>query len=218
MGGVEQRLAVAFYVATLIAVFRVSGSSPRGGCAASASRSGELACLLALVAGGLTHPALVGAIVTLGVGAGLGLEVGDGVAHVATWRGMLAVVCFAPLFEEALYRGHLLPLCAARFGAPSGIALSSIAFALPHARPWPVLGALVTGAILGALRLRVGRLAPCVALHSGWNAAACLWPPSPWPGWGHAAPLGALGLCALLWAARMHPARRPPPTARDLDA
>ena len=82
--------------------------------------------------------------------------------------GFTAVV-LAPLFEETLFRGVLLPVLARRWGAWAGVAMSALTFALAHLSLGELLPLLLLGLGLGWLRLRSGRLAPCVLMHALWN-------------------------------------------------
>ncbi len=82
--------------------------------------------------------------------------------------GFTAVV-LAPLFEETLFRGVLLPVLARRWGAWAGVGMSALTFALAHLSLGELLPLLLLGLGLGWLRLRSGRLAPCVLMHALWN-------------------------------------------------
>lgn len=82
--------------------------------------------------------------------------------------GFTAVV-LAPLFEETLFRGVLLPVLARRWGAWAGVGMSALTFALAHLSLGELLPLLLLGLGLGWLRLRSGRLAPCVMMHALWN-------------------------------------------------
>lgn len=106
------------------------------------------------------------------------LWVGDGLGFSGPWpRGggrepahLAATVLLAPLFEEIVYRGRLLPALVPRVGRGPGLLLSSAAFALPHATPWTILGSLGAGLVLGGTML-AGRnnLGLCVGVHAGLN-------------------------------------------------
>ncbi len=83
--------------------------------------------------------------------------------------GFTAVV-LAPLFEETLFRGVLLPVLGLRWGAIPGLLASALTFAMAHLSLGELAPLLVLGLGLGWLRLRSGRLAPCVLMHALWNA------------------------------------------------
>lgn len=87
---------------------------------------------------------------------------------------LVALVAVAgPVAEELLFRGVLLPWLAGWLRPWSGIAVSSALFGMLHytygvLAVWPAF----LGVVLGWMRLRTGKLAPCVALHMTVNALA----------------------------------------------
>ncbi|MFV3304530.1 lysostaphin resistance A-like protein [Pseudomonas sp. NY15181] len=88
------------------------------------------------------------------------------------WLWMLVNVCVISLTEEAFFRGLLQSELVRRFGAPFGVAASSILFGLVH---WPInpLFAVVAGiAGLGyGLAFHFsGRLLVAVLLHAAVNS------------------------------------------------
>ena len=83
--------------------------------------------------------------------------------------GLTALV-LAPLFEETLFRGVLLPVLARRWGGGWGVLLSAAAFALAHLSLGELLPLFVLGLGLGWLRLQSGRLGASVLMHGLWNA------------------------------------------------
>jgi len=87
-----------------------------------------------------------------------------------------ALACFAvtatvlaPLFEELLFRGVLLPAAGRRLGGAWAVLISATVFAFAHLSVGECLPLLLLGLGLGWLRWRSGRLAPCVLLHALWN-------------------------------------------------
>jgi hypothetical protein len=95
---------------------------------------------------------------------------------VLTARDPLALGCFAltamvlaPLFEETLFRGVLLPVLGNRWGGAAGVAASALVFGLAHLSLGELVPLVVLGLGLGWLRLRSGRLGPCVLMHGLWN-------------------------------------------------
>ena len=95
---------------------------------------------------------------------------------VLTARDPLALLCFgvtamvlAPLFEETLFRGVLLPALGRRWGGTAGVLVSALVFGLAHLSLGELLPLVVLGVGLGWLRLRSGRLGPCVLMHALWN-------------------------------------------------
>jgi uncharacterized protein len=94
------------------------------------------------------------------------LSAGDPFALVGF--GFTAIV-LAPLFEETLFRGVLLPVLGQRWGAGPGVLASALVFGLAHLSLGELVPLTVLGMGLGWLRLRSGRLAPCVLMHALWN-------------------------------------------------
>lgn len=82
--------------------------------------------------------------------------------------GFTAVV-LAPLFEETIFRGVLLPVAARQLGGGWGVLISAAVFAVAHLSLGELLPLLVLGLGLGWLRLSGGRLGSCVLLHALWN-------------------------------------------------
>jgi hypothetical protein len=101
-----------------------------------------------------------------------------------TSRASLAIVMLfgiflAPLFEEMLFRGFLLPLLARSLGAWTGILLTTLPFALLHgpqnAWAWQqvvLIGA--AGAVFGYVRYRTGSTSASFLLHAAYNATGFL--------------------------------------------
>ncbi|MFM7312909.1 MAG: lysostaphin resistance A-like protein [Cyanobium sp.] len=88
----------------------------------------------------------------------------------------LALACFAftatvlaPLFEETLFRGVLLPVLARRLGPLPAVLASAALFALAHLSLSELVPLLVLGSGLGWLRWRSGRLGASVLMHGLWN-------------------------------------------------
>ena len=75
----------------------------------------------------------------------------------------------APLLEETVFRGFLLPSLAKYVGTPGAVVLSSVAFGLVHfaARDTPQLTAL--GVLLGFAYVRSGNLLAPMIIHGAWN-------------------------------------------------
>lgn len=100
---------------------------------------------------------------------------------VLTSADPLALVCFgltatvlAPLFEEILFRGTLLPVLAQRWGGVVAVLVSAAVFALAHLSLSEGLPLFLLGIGLGWLRWRSGRLAPSVLMHALWNGLTLL--------------------------------------------
>ncbi|NLW55863.1 MAG: CPBP family intramembrane metalloprotease [Firmicutes bacterium] len=85
----------------------------------------------------------------------------------------------AALFEELLYRGLHLPVFAACWGLPAGIAFSSFLFSLGHLNNpnlgfLGLIGILTAGILFATAYLLTGSLHLAVSLHFSWNLCEAL--------------------------------------------
>ncbi|HEY9812465.1 MAG TPA: lysostaphin resistance A-like protein, partial [Candidatus Sericytochromatia bacterium] len=80
----------------------------------------------------------------------------------------------APLFEEFLFRGFLLPSLTRYFPAWGAIILSSFLFAIAHLSLSEVLPLMTLGIILGVVYTRSRNLLSSILLHSLWNSGTLL--------------------------------------------
>ena len=87
--------------------------------------------------------------------------------------GLTAVV-LAPLFEETIFRGALLPVLANRWGTAGGVVLSALLFAMAHISIGELAPLTVLGIGLALVRVSTGRLLPSVLMHALWNAVTFL--------------------------------------------
>ena len=76
----------------------------------------------------------------------------------------------APIFEEILFRGFLLPSLTRYMPTWGAIGLSSLIFSVAHLSFSEVLPLTVLGAILGFVYARSRNLAASILLHSTWNS------------------------------------------------
>ena len=83
-------------------------------------------------------------------------------------------VILAPLFEEIVFRGALLPVLARRLGSSWGVLLSALFFAMAHISLGELAPLTVLGIGLAMVRLSSGRLLPSVLMHGLWNAVTFL--------------------------------------------
>lgn len=86
----------------------------------------------------------------------------------------LTAVVLAPLFEETIFRGVLLPVLGRSLGRAGGVMVSALVFAVAHLSIGELPPLLVLGLGLGLLRLSTGRLLPCVVMHALWNGVTFL--------------------------------------------
>jgi membrane protease YdiL (CAAX protease family) len=97
--------------------------------------------------------------------------------NTAIWPPLLgiAVVVFAPLFEEGFFRGFLfVGLRRSRLGAVWTVILTSAAWASLHLQYdlYGIASILVLGVVLGIVRLKTNSLWAVIILHALWNLAA----------------------------------------------
>ncbi len=81
----------------------------------------------------------------------------------------LTTTFLAPIFEEVIFRGVLLPILSREFGIILGITISAFIFALAHLSVSEMIPLFVLGIGLGTTRLISGRLSSSVIMHSLWN-------------------------------------------------
>jgi membrane protease YdiL (CAAX protease family) len=82
-------------------------------------------------------------------------------------------VIFAPLAEELVFRGFLLNLWMARWGAWPAIILSSVFFGLFHAQL--AIFATICGVVFALAYLKYDSLWPAIILHGAYNLLASTW-------------------------------------------
>ena len=88
-------------------------------------------------------------------------------------------VVLAPIFEEMLFRGFLLPLLVRSMGPWLGIVLTAVPFALLHGAQnhwaWqPVLLIGIAGIAFGYVRYKTGSTTGAFLMHSAYNATGFL--------------------------------------------
>ncbi|NJL45030.1 MAG: CPBP family intramembrane metalloprotease [Leptolyngbyaceae cyanobacterium SM2_3_12] len=86
----------------------------------------------------------------------------------------LTAAVAAPLFEEFLFRGFLLPSLTKYMSVGWAIALSSFIFAAAHLSLSEILPLMLLGAILGFVYTRSRNLLSPMVLHSAWNSVTML--------------------------------------------
>lgn len=95
------------------------------------------------------------------------------------WDGfaiVLALVLVAPVGEELVFRGTLLPGMERRHGTRPALVLSGLLFGAAHLEPGVAITAAVAGLLLGAVAIRTGSVLPAIAMHAGINATPILLP------------------------------------------
>ena len=86
----------------------------------------------------------------------------------------LTTTLLAPLFEEIIFRGILLPTLSRDFGIILGILASAFIFALAHLSLGEMPPLFVLGIGLGITRIASGSLLSSVIMHSLWNGLTFL--------------------------------------------
>jgi hypothetical protein len=86
----------------------------------------------------------------------------------------LTTTLLAPLFEEIIFRGILLPTLARDLGKILGIIVSALIFALAHLSLGEMPPLFVLGIGLGITRIASGSLLSSIIMHSLWNALTFL--------------------------------------------
>jgi len=86
----------------------------------------------------------------------------------------LTTTLFAPLFEEIIFRGVLLPILSRDFGIIIGITISSFIFALAHLSISEMPPLFILGIGLATTRLVSGKLSSSIVMHSLWNGLTFL--------------------------------------------
>jgi hypothetical protein len=97
----------------------------------------------------------------------------------STWPVFLwiAVVGFAPLFEEIFFRGFVfVGFQQSRLGAAGTIAVTSVVWAILHMQytVYGIISILVLGVVFGLVRVKTNSLWSTLFLHAAWNALAML--------------------------------------------
>jgi uncharacterized protein len=95
------------------------------------------------------------------------LEEGD---RVSLAIFLVTAAIAAPIFEEILFRGFLLPSLTRYLPVWGAIALSSLIFAIAHLSVSEVLPLTVLGSVLGFVYTRSRSLLSPMLLHSLWNS------------------------------------------------
>ena len=86
----------------------------------------------------------------------------------------LTTTLLAPLFEEIIFRGVLLPTLSRDCGTILGITISAFIFALAHLSLGEMPPLFVLGIGLGITRIASGSLLSSVIMHSLWNGLTFL--------------------------------------------
>ena len=131
----------------------------------------------------LAGPALTIALSALGVLLRAPLDSSQIEVLIKSRASLAAIILFgvvlAPIFEEMLFRGFLLPLLVRSMGPLLGILLTAVPFALLHGTQnhwaWqPVLLIGIAGVAFGYVRYKTGSTTAAFLMHSAYNATGFL--------------------------------------------
>ena len=101
---------------------------------------------------------------------------------------LAAVLVFAPLTEELVFRGALWRFLSDSWGRGAVLVLTSLLFAAYHWNPAHIVGIVPTAFFLGGLRASSGSIGPCVLAHAvnntlGVTLLLTLGAETPMPSW-----------------------------------
>ena len=120
----------------------------------------------------LTHGAKSGSGAIHDVSNGTNMFVGDGLLTKVLWFFVLGLV--APVWEEVMFRGFLLP-SVTRLSSPIvGVFLTSLIFSLVHFTKEGFVPLMILGAIFGVSYCATSNLLPAIVLHGVWNICLLL--------------------------------------------
>lgn len=88
--------------------------------------------------------------------------------------GSIGPCVSAPVFEEVLYRGFLLPALACFLPMWAAIPMSSVLFAIHHLNPTMVVPLSMLGFIWAILYAKSGNLIVTILIHAMWNSRVFL--------------------------------------------
>ena len=128
-------------------------------------------------------PALTIALSALGVLLHAPLDSSQIEVLIKSRASLAAIILFgvvlAPIFEEMMFRGFLLPLLVRSVGPWLGIVLTAVPFALLHGaqNQWawqPVLLIGIAGIAFGYVRYKTGSTTAAFLMHAAYNATGFL--------------------------------------------
>lgn len=94
--------------------------------------------------------------------------------RVAMAIGSIGPCASAPIFEEVLYRGFLLPALACFLPMWAAIPTSSVLFAVHHLNPTMIIPLSTLGLIWAILYAKSGNLIVTILIHAMWNSRVFL--------------------------------------------
>ncbi len=98
----------------------------------------------------------------------------EGKDPIALWLFFLTAAVMAPIFEEFLFRGFLLPSLSRYVPVWGAIGLSGLFFGLAHLSLSEIVPLTTLGIILGVVYARTRNLLAPMLLHSLWNSSTLI--------------------------------------------
>jgi uncharacterized protein len=95
----------------------------------------------------------------------------EGKDPIALWLFFLTAAVAAPIFEEFLFRGFLLPSLTRYVPVWAAIGLSGLLFGVAHLSMSEIIPLTTLGIILGVVYTRTRNLLTSMLLHSLWNSS-----------------------------------------------
>ncbi len=95
----------------------------------------------------------------------------EGKDPIALWLFFLTAAVAAPLFEEFLFRGFLLPSLTRYVPVWAAIGISALLFGVAHLSLSEIIPLTTLGIILGVVYARTHNLLASMLLHSLWNSS-----------------------------------------------
>ena len=85
----------------------------------------------------------------------------------------VTIAFVGPVVEELMYRGAGMTLLA-RFGAPTAVLVTAVAFGLGHGLILALAALVLFGLVTALLRLRTNSIYPCMIVHCAFNATSLI--------------------------------------------
>jgi uncharacterized protein len=97
-----------------------------------------------------------------------------GLAEVS-FSTVVLVLLVAPVFEELLFRGVILPAFLSQYSQKMSVALSSILFSLYHINPYQFLPTFILGVTVSIVFIRSRSVILCILFHMLYNSVMYLY-------------------------------------------
>ncbi len=168
--------SIAVYVLLLAFVYALGAGTPRRELFAlrrPASWGRALGLALAAYVAIMIGASLLIRLLRAGDEQGLTPESWDGSRAGAFVLSFVAIAVVGPIVEELTYRGLGLSLFL-RFGSPTAVAVTSVAFGLGHGLLLALPALVWFGIVVALLRLRTDSVLPPILVHCAFNATSLI--------------------------------------------